>query len=1118
MPVGNEALLREDDEARRRALGAESCIVEAPAGAGKTELLAQRFLTLLAAVEAPEEIVALTFTNKAAAEMRHRVMDNLVAAAAGRVPDKPHKLVSHELALAALAASRRRGWGLLEHPGRLRVPPIDALCASPARKMRVLSPFGAEPRLADAAGRHYEEAARRALAWLEEEGPQAQAVARALRHVDNDARRLAELLAAMLARRDQWLRHTLESQPWQDAERALVALVRADLDRVAKAFPTAVQQALMSIARHAAGNLPEDHPLAVLRDWSRPLRAEAEELPRWRGLAALLLTGQDTPRRKLDKRDGFPANESGAQKKALSDIVAALSDEAVDALAQARRLADPHYTEEEWATIEALGNLLRLAAAELWNVFNESGEADFVEVALRARQALGDEAQPTDLALALDYRIRHLLVDEFQDTSPTQVDLLARLTAGWLPGDGRTLFLVGDPMQSIYRFRKADVGLFIDVKQRGLGDLAMAPLRLYRNNRSQRAVVAWVNLTFARVFALADDIPCGAIRYRESAATKDEAGDPTADAGVTPHAVVVDKGGDADLAEAREMLATIDAERAADPGRQIAVLVRARDHLAALVREIRRHRPGLRFTAVEMERLDQRQPVQDLLALTRALLHRGDRVSWLAILRAPWCGLTLADLHALAADDHMSTLWRLIGDADRVAKLSPDGRAPLARFVDVVAQALRQQRRAAVPPWVEGPLLQLGGPACLASETDLADANAFLDLLDQLDAGGRLTLAQLDKETGRLYAAPDARSDGSLQFMTLHKAKGLEFDTVILPGLNRKTGGNDTPLMRWEKVLIGDREHLVVAPMKRRRRPADGGGNLQTPYDWLGGLEKRRERNDAARLLYVGATRAIRRLHWVAAVELNSHGEAKARAGSLLELLWPVVSHEFDATAPTVADAGATSGGFDFVPKLRRLAEPLAVSLPEAVAPVPPTGEGATEDIGEPLDALVGTLVHAYLEMMANDGIEAWSVERVSSLRAGMEVWLMQQGCGDRDSAQGAERAGAILRTTLTSDDGRWVLRARAGAASELALVKVSDGGTPTRIIDRTFVEDGTRWIIDYKTATPASDLAAHATHYRAQLARYVDLFADEGLPVRAAIFFAALGRLVEVPLATPSV
>lgn len=1104
--MNNDVLLREDDASRRRALAADACIVEAPAGAGKTELLAQRVLKLLAEVEAPEEIVALTFTNKAAAEMRHRVMDTLAAAAAGRAPEQPHQQASYALAQAALAASARRGWGLLEHPGRLRITTIDALCASLARQMPVLSRFGAEPRLAEDAGRHHEEAARRALAWLEEEGEHAQAVERALDHLDNDALRLAELLAAMLAKRDQWLRHAVQSQPWQDAELALGALVKADLERVGKALPPATQAALMPIARYAAGNLADDHALAVLRDWQQPLRAEAEELPLWRGLAALLLTGQDTPRKKLDKRDGFPAGAANDFKQTLLDCIAGLPDEAFAALAQVRQLPDPHYTQEEWATIEALAGLLRLAAAELWNVFNESGEADFVEVALRARQALGDEAQPTDLALALDYRIRHLLVDEFQDTSPTQVELLARLTAGWLPGDGRTLFLVGDPMQSIYRFRKADVGLFLAVKARGLGMLPVEPLRLYRNNRSRRPVVDWVNATFAQVFAAADDIPSGAIGYRKSVATKEEGGD----SGVTPHAVVVDAGGDADLAEAREILAVIDAERAADPGRQIAVLARARGHLSALVREIRRHRPDLRFTAVEMERLDARQPVQDLLALTRALLHRGDRVSWLAILRAPWCGLTLADLHAIAGDDHVSTVWRLINDAARVATLSPDGGARLAHFVEVVAQALRHQGRSSVRRWVEGTWTLLGGPACLAGATDFADAGAFFDRLDQLEAGGRLTLAQLTQEAGELFAAPDALADGRLQFMTLHKAKGLEFDTVILPGLNRKTGGNDMPLMRWEEVIVDGREHLLVAPMKRRRR---NGESLQTPYDWLGRLERRREANEAARVLYVGATRAIRRLHWVAAVELNAKGEAKPQAGSLLELLWPAVRGEFDAASVVAADADAANGGFDFAPKLRRLAEPVAVPLPVVAAPPPIEAAGGGEEIGEPLDALVGTLVHAYLEMIAREGLDAWPAERVAALRASMEVWLMQQGRGDRESAQGAERAGAILATTLASEDGRWVLSAREQAASELALVKVSRGDTPipsTSIVDRTFVEDGVRWIIDYKTATPAGDLVAHAEHYREQLARYADLFADEGLPVRAGIFYAALGRLVQ--------
>ena len=84
-------------------------------------------------------------------------------------------------------------------------------------------------------------------------------------------------------------------------------------------------------------------------------------------------------------------------------------------------------------------------------------------------------------------------------------------------------------------------------------------------------------------------------------------------------------------------------------------------------------------------------------------------------------------------------------------------------------------------------------------------------------------------------------------------------------------------------------------------------------------------------------------------------------------------------------------------------------------------------------------------------------------------------------------------------------------AATELALVKVSDGGTPTSIVDRTFIEAGTRWIVDYKTAMPAGDLAAHAEHYRDQLERYADLFRPDGLPIRAAIFYAALGRLVAV-------
>ncbi|CAG0951731.1 partial DNA helicase II, partial [Rhodocyclaceae bacterium] len=134
-----DGLLREDGESRQRALELGSFIVEAPAGAGKTELLTQRVLRLLAVVEEPEEIVAITFTTKAAAEMKSRIVASLARAAAGDLPAEPHKRITFDLARAALAAGAQRDWRLLENPGRLRITTIDALCASLARQMPLLS-------------------------------------------------------------------------------------------------------------------------------------------------------------------------------------------------------------------------------------------------------------------------------------------------------------------------------------------------------------------------------------------------------------------------------------------------------------------------------------------------------------------------------------------------------------------------------------------------------------------------------------------------------------------------------------------------------------------------------------------------------------------------------------------------------------------------------------------------------------------------------------------------------------------------------------------------------------------------------------------------------------------
>src|SRR5207253_1125382 len=118
---------------------------------------------------------------------------------------------------------------------------------------------------------------------------------------------------------------------------------------------------------------------------------------------------------------------------------------------------------------------------------------DFTEFAHGALEALGSVDDPSDLLLSLDQKISHVLVDEFQDTSLSQFELLTKLTSGWQEGDGRTLFLVGDPMQSIYRFREAEVSLFLQAKHSGLGSVKLEPIELSTNRRSQEGLAKWFN-------------------------------------------------------------------------------------------------------------------------------------------------------------------------------------------------------------------------------------------------------------------------------------------------------------------------------------------------------------------------------------------------------------------------------------------------------------------------------------------------------------------------------------------------------------------------------------------------------------------------------------------------
>ena len=1103
-----------DASARERALDTRrSFIVQAPAGSGKTMLLTQRFLALLASSAQPEEVLAITFTRKAAGEMRQRIVEALLRAQAGEPGRNPGDARALELAQQVLAHAAGRGWSLLEQPARLRIQTIDSLNQWLAARLPVLSRAGSGLEPDDRPQALYAAAAARAIARIGEGGAEADAIAAVLRHLDNDYEGLADLLARMLPARDHWLRllgaHGADVPAAQTRallEQSLVQLLREPLAAVHALVPDALGRRWVAAARAPALRRAAAEPdFAALAAQPGPPPPEPHALPAWQCLARLALTQKGEWRAQLTRNDGFPPS-ARADKQAFLELLAQLGriPGLQAALARTLELPPPRYSDQQWAALEALIVLLRNTAAELGLVFAERGVSDFVALARAALDALGAEGAPSDLALALDYRLQHILVDEFQDTSALQVQLLERLTAGWQAGDGRTLFCVGDPMQSIYRFRQADVAQFLKVRDAGIGDIALEPLQLTANFRARPGLVEWVNTTFAAVLPARDDFARGAVSHVPCVATRPAAADPAA---VTIHALT-----DADAEdEAARVVALVRAERRRDPQSRIAVLGRSRTQLTVIARALAA--AAIRFQGVELVPLAERAAVRDLLALTRALCHRADRVAWLACLRAPWCGLTLPELLILTEGGGEATVPELLADEARLARLPRAAAARLARTRACLATALAQRGRRPLAALVEATWTALGGPATLGGPGALADVQAYLGRLDELARGGDLEdPVALEGTLADLYAGPDAEADGSLVLMTVHKAKGLEWGVVILSGLGRTARGGDAKLLSAvEFARQGAPDGLVLAPIRSRAQPGD-------PLEsWLRRLDRERDELELGRLVYVASTRAQERLHLVTHVQSNAGTPGslrQPRRGTLLRVLWPAVEaavRRDAAPVPAAAAAGPTPA-----PRLARLADdwqapapPLRVAAPaRAAAPSRPS-----EFEFEWVTAVarhVGTVVHEELERAGARGLE-WLARAPQVRPAAWRQRLVELGvpAGQLDAALGRIRQALVQ--VRADPRGAWLFDpAHTAAASELALTAWRGGAIANARIDRTFVDAaGVRWIIDFKTSLHEGQqleqfLDREQERYAPQLASYAALMrlTEPGRPIRLGLYF----------------
>lgn len=1071
-----------------------SMVLMAPAGSGKTTQLLFRALACLTVAQRPEEILAITFTNKAAGEIVERVMAALAMAATGVEPTLPHELPLYRLSRLVLERDKALGWNLQLNPSRLRIMTFDSFCASLAAKTPIMSGLGGgrtteDPRLI------YRDAILETLGSVNDESipdDLRDALEAVLAFSKNRFELLVPMFGALLSKRDQWVGDVLNLDI-ASMSQAVTSLVATAAGEAQAAINGSGLSDAVSILQRASGELDGF-------EWATNpvLDASVEGLDFLRAFAGFMLTTEGKLRAVVNVKNGMPAGHQIT--KAMNNLLKSLKEDDTGlgaTLLTVKSLPDSEYPERSAAMAMHLTTILRYLMANLMLAFDSTATVDFPEVAQRAIQSLGVGGEIGDALLEED-RICHLMVDEAQDTSPAQYTLLTKLIEGWEPGDNRSVFFCADPQQSIYLFRGATVETFTQmVDERAFGPKELEIHHLVVNFRSSPAVVEWNNDTYEQVFAGTQSTFVRSIAFRDI------------EGGV--HLEPISSGA---MGEAARVVEIIKSEFAKDPEQSIAILVRARSHLKEILPALKE--AGISASGTDIDPIAESQPVSEVIALIRALWHSADRTAWISVLRSAFVGLSWAD--CLAVSQGHNVIPIALGMESVRESLSDEGKVRAKRLLDVL-ESIKTASRGDELVWAaRSAWVSLGGVSTV-DVTEMGDVNTVFSLLLKFTATGDLVDPQaFFNAVDKLYASPKA---GQVQVMTIHRSKGLEFDVVILPALQKGSAPDDVPLFYWRRV----NGHFVLAPNL-------GGQDEDAPesrlFKFVGKMVKTDIRSEISRLGYVGTTRPKRHLYLLACINAcGEDKEVKAPQGSLLNCLWAATGDVF-GNAP-VSDT-VTREIISGVPSKARLEATFTVELPtDCFIPAATNDSLPTENELE--DELresegndfraktIGIVYHRVVELISKEGGESWTVDRLDTKTQAIASMLRREGFPIREIPEAVRHIHGLVATTLNSERGRWLLKKREEGGQEVKVSGYRGGRWIHRILDRPFVDDGFYWITDWKSASCPEGLSVEAfldrqvKKYSAKMNEYKQAVIDAGitLPIRLGLYLPAVDGFAEI-------
>jgi ATP-dependent helicase/nuclease subunit A len=1072
-----------DRDGRARAVDPRfNVALEASAGTGKTRVLVDRYINLLREGVDPSNVLAITFTRKAAAEMRERIIASLTTAAAR----------------GEIAPSRWRD--LRDRIGDIAISTIDAFCLSLLREFPLEADLDPGFSMADdtEVPRLVDESLDRALRICRSVAREDEHVALVFAQLGD--RRARAGLSALLNRRivaPELLGRYLAKGPRDLTVQRVAEAGAAELLRMFSGMRGGLDAFLESG--------PPEPAFLVLTRRLRALEAEsidpASVQAAFSAAGSHFLTQDGNPRKVLPYKKAQFTTASDYQVH--RDLTLGHAQAFVDAHARYRR-------DLNVLVSRGVLRMYRIAETEYHRTLEAHAVLDFSDVLLRTLELLRRMEEFSQSRYRLESRYHHVLVDEFQDTSRAQWELVSLLVQAWGAGSGLahtgplqpSIFIVGDRKQSIYSFRDADVSILneaarhLEVLRPG-GDVRRS---ISRSFRSVAPLLSFVNDLCDELdkadrpdafrYDEHDRFPLDDVFHREPALGVVLGDTPETCAARTAEEI-------ARLVESSATIRDRDTgvRRSVRPG-DIAILFRTRESHREF--EAALEARGIQAYVYKGLGFFDADEIKDATALLWYLAEPQSNLRTAAFLRSRFVNVSDAGLRRLAPD-----LAEALTPSEPPAAAQRLSRADASALIEARAATARWRRLVdGLPPaelldrvLVESSYAtRMGGARFDQARENLKKLRA---LIRRIQNRGYTTLGRIVTHLDRLAVGDEANAVidalDAVNLMTVHAAKGLEFPIVFIVNLARGTGNRRDPI-RVTADAADDAPSVSV-------------GDFQSDADED---NRAREREETKRLLYVALTRARDRLYLATVLK---DGKVQPGRGSLAEVLpqslmeainaaaavrdesirWrshlvPVVCGEPCEARPREPDTVRPTGQSietDFDPiedrSIRR------VSVADAIAT-----DGApvmNARGGRDSHRLLGTLVHRLVRRFGVDPGADVDDAVLHLLQTGEAVDIQDVGALCRDAA-------SAYRAVCGHPELRGLYRADA-ALHEVPFTMAIDGRVVRGTIDCIVTTGQSVTVLDFKTGRP-----------RAEHARQVELYGKAvqamhpGVPVDARVIY----------------